>query len=252
MRALVNLSRRRARLRVASACGVVLALAVAGCSSSGGSSGGSSNGKTTITELDYFTSSGGNTALNWYNKQFEAGAPRRHREADRGLLREPDHQGPAGRERRRHAEPRPARQPERGAGRGHRPAARAQRPARVHHQRLLPRRDQGVHLPGQAVLLPDRHELGGPVLQQGDAQSGRPPAAHDLGRAGRRRQEADQAAGLRDGLRRHRRRAVDLAARAVLLEQRGQPDQGGHACRSSRPCSCGSTWSRTARPPSPC
>ena len=63
MRALVNLSRRRARLRVASACGVVLALAVAGCSSSGGgSSGGSSNGKVTITELDYFTSSGGNAA----------------------------------------------------------------------------------------------------------------------------------------------------------------------------------------------
>ena len=75
MRALVNLSRRRARLRVASACGVVLALAVAGCSSSGGSSGGSSNGKVTITELDYFTSSGGNTALNWYNKKFEQEHP---------------------------------------------------------------------------------------------------------------------------------------------------------------------------------
>ena len=76
MRALVNPSRRRARLRVASACGVVLALAVAGCSSSGGgSSGGSGNGKTTITELDYFTSSGGNAALNWYNKQFEAKHP---------------------------------------------------------------------------------------------------------------------------------------------------------------------------------
>jgi multiple sugar transport system substrate-binding protein len=76
MRALVNLSRRRARLRVAWACGVVLALAVAGCSSSGGgSSGGSSNGKVTITELDYFTSSGGNTALNWYNKKFEQEHP---------------------------------------------------------------------------------------------------------------------------------------------------------------------------------
>ena len=63
-------------MRVASACGVVLALAVAGCSSSrGGSSGGSSNGKTTITELDYFTSSGGNAAMNWYNKQFEAKHP---------------------------------------------------------------------------------------------------------------------------------------------------------------------------------
>jgi hypothetical protein len=92
-----------------------------------------------------------------------------------------------------------------------------------------PGRDQRVHLSGQAVLLPDRHELGGPVLQQGDAQSGRPPATYDLGRAGRGRQEADQAAGLRDGLRRHRRRAVDLPARAVLLEQRSQPDQRGPA-----------------------
>ena len=54
----------------------MLALAAAGCSSSGGgSSGGSSNGKTTITELDYFTSSGGNTALNWYNTKFEAEHP---------------------------------------------------------------------------------------------------------------------------------------------------------------------------------
>src|ERR1700757_1651301 len=76
MRALVNSSRRRARLRLPPPCGAVLAPAVAGCSSSGGgSSGGSSNGKITITELDYFTSSGGNTALNWYNKKFEAAHP---------------------------------------------------------------------------------------------------------------------------------------------------------------------------------
>src|SRR5712691_7477226 len=69
-------SRRRARWRLAAAGGVVLALAAAGCSSSGGSSsGGSSNGKVTITELDYFTSSGGNAAMNWYNKQFEAQHP---------------------------------------------------------------------------------------------------------------------------------------------------------------------------------
>ncbi len=54
----------------------MLALAAAGCSSSGsGSSGGSGNGKVTITELDYFTSSGGNTALNWYNKKFEQEHP---------------------------------------------------------------------------------------------------------------------------------------------------------------------------------
>jgi len=67
-------SRRRARWRIAAAGGVVLALAAAGCSS-GGSSGGSGNGKVTITELDYFTSSGGNTALNWYNQKFEKEHP---------------------------------------------------------------------------------------------------------------------------------------------------------------------------------
>jgi multiple sugar transport system substrate-binding protein len=69
-------SRRRARWRIAAVGGAVLALAAAGCSSSGsGSSGASGNGKTTITELDYFTSSGGNAALNSYNKQFEAAHP---------------------------------------------------------------------------------------------------------------------------------------------------------------------------------
>ncbi len=52
---------------------VVAALAAAGCSS--GSSSGNSGGKTTITELDYFTSSGGNAAVNWYNKKFEAAHP---------------------------------------------------------------------------------------------------------------------------------------------------------------------------------
>lgn len=78
MYASVKPSRRRARWRVASACGVMLALAAAGCSSSGSSSGSASStsgGKVTITELDYFTSSGGNAALNWYNKQFEAAHP---------------------------------------------------------------------------------------------------------------------------------------------------------------------------------
>src|SRR5689334_13423497 len=50
-----------------------LALAAAGCGSSSG--GGSSNGKITITELDYFTSSGGNAAVNWYNQQFEKAHP---------------------------------------------------------------------------------------------------------------------------------------------------------------------------------
>jgi multiple sugar transport system substrate-binding protein len=69
-------SRRRARWRLAAAGGVVLALAAAGCSSSGGgSSSGSGNAKVTITELDYYTANGGNTALNWYNKQFEKQHP---------------------------------------------------------------------------------------------------------------------------------------------------------------------------------
>src|SRR5262249_4562176 len=53
---------------------VVAALAAAGCSSSG-SGGGSSGGKVTITELDYFTVGGANTAVNWYNKRFEAAHP---------------------------------------------------------------------------------------------------------------------------------------------------------------------------------
>ena len=52
----------------------VAALAAAGCSSS--PSSGSSGGKTTITELDYYTApSGGNTAVNWYNQQFEKAHP---------------------------------------------------------------------------------------------------------------------------------------------------------------------------------
>jgi multiple sugar transport system substrate-binding protein len=62
----------RYRWRVIAVGAVAVAAAAAGCSSSGGSSG---SGKTTITELDYFTASGGNTAVNWYNKQFEASHP---------------------------------------------------------------------------------------------------------------------------------------------------------------------------------
>src|SRR5579875_4054988 len=47
------------------------------CSSSGGRNGGgsSSGGKTTITELDYFTTGGTNTAVIAYNKQFEKAHP---------------------------------------------------------------------------------------------------------------------------------------------------------------------------------
>ncbi len=53
---------------------VLLALAAAGCGASSGGSG-SSGGKVTLTELDYFTSNGGNTAVPWYNKKFEAAHP---------------------------------------------------------------------------------------------------------------------------------------------------------------------------------
>ncbi|MGA2828899.1 MAG: extracellular solute-binding protein [Streptosporangiaceae bacterium] len=53
----------------------VAALAAAGCSSSGSGSGSGSGGKTTITELDYFTTGGSNTAVNWYNQQFEKAHP---------------------------------------------------------------------------------------------------------------------------------------------------------------------------------
>lgn len=62
------------RWRVVAIGAVLVAVAAAGCSSSGGG-GSSSGGKVTITELDYFTASGGNTAVNWYNKQFEASHP---------------------------------------------------------------------------------------------------------------------------------------------------------------------------------
>jgi multiple sugar transport system substrate-binding protein len=58
--------------RLAAAGAAAVGLAIAGC---GSSSGGSAGGKVTITELDYFTSSGSNTAVNWYNKKFEAAHP---------------------------------------------------------------------------------------------------------------------------------------------------------------------------------
>jgi len=68
-RAGATAGRRRRAVTIGAA---LVALAAAGC---GSSSGGSSSGKTTITELDYFTSSGGNAAVNWYNKKFEAAHP---------------------------------------------------------------------------------------------------------------------------------------------------------------------------------
>jgi multiple sugar transport system substrate-binding protein len=66
-------ARRHGHLLVVVGAAVALAAAACGGSSSGG--GGSSGGKVTITELDYFTSSGGNAAWNWYNKHFEATHP---------------------------------------------------------------------------------------------------------------------------------------------------------------------------------
>ncbi len=72
-------SSRRVRFMAVGAVAVAAALTAAGCSSSGGGSGGgggsSSGGKTTITELDYFTTGGSNTAVNAYNKQFEKAHP---------------------------------------------------------------------------------------------------------------------------------------------------------------------------------
>src|SRR6201992_4463179 len=70
--------RRRVRFMAIGAVAAAAALTAAGCSSSGGSGGGggsSSGGKTTITELDYFTTGGTNTAVIKYNKQFEAAHP---------------------------------------------------------------------------------------------------------------------------------------------------------------------------------
>ena len=66
--------RPASRWRAVAAGAVLVALAAAGCGSSSGGSGGS-GGNTTITELDYFTSSGGNAAVNEYNQQFEKAHP---------------------------------------------------------------------------------------------------------------------------------------------------------------------------------
>jgi multiple sugar transport system substrate-binding protein len=64
----------RAAWRAVAVGAVLVALAAAGCGSSSGGSG-SSGGNTTITELDYFTSSGSNVAVNQYNQQFEKAHP---------------------------------------------------------------------------------------------------------------------------------------------------------------------------------
>jgi multiple sugar transport system permease protein len=110
-------------------------------------------------------------------------APEHHREADRGTVREPDHQDLAGCQRRGHAEPHADRQPERPGGRRHRPARLARRHARVHHQWLHRRGDRRVHVPGQALLLSDGHQHRRPVLQQGDARRRAHQPARDVGPA---------------------------------------------------------------------
>jgi multiple sugar transport system substrate-binding protein len=57
----------------------LLALTAGACSSSSSTSAGSSTSsgtsEVTITEFDYYTSSGGNAALNWYNAQFMKAHP---------------------------------------------------------------------------------------------------------------------------------------------------------------------------------
>jgi multiple sugar transport system substrate-binding protein len=69
--------RRQSRRVLVLAGASLLAVTGAACSSSSSSSAGgsSSNAKVTITEFDYFTSSGGNAALTWYNQQFMKAHP---------------------------------------------------------------------------------------------------------------------------------------------------------------------------------
>jgi multiple sugar transport system substrate-binding protein len=69
---------RQGRRVLAVAGASLLAVTGAACSSSSSSSASgssSSSAKVTITEFDYFTSSGGNAALNWYNQQFMKAHP---------------------------------------------------------------------------------------------------------------------------------------------------------------------------------
>jgi multiple sugar transport system substrate-binding protein len=75
----MNRMSRSGRRALAVAGVSLLALTAAACSSSSstpaGSSTSSSTSKVTITEIDYYTASGGNTALNWYNAQFMKAHP---------------------------------------------------------------------------------------------------------------------------------------------------------------------------------
>jgi multiple sugar transport system permease protein len=130
------------------------------------------------------------------------GTPERHRQAHLGSVCRSDHQDPAGCQCRGHAEPAGDRQPGCARGGRHRPACPVQQLARLHHQRLHLRRDQRVHLPGQTVLLPDRHQHGRHLLQQGHARRRPPVAADHLGTTSGRRQGSHHTRALRDRVRR--------------------------------------------------
>jgi multiple sugar transport system substrate-binding protein len=77
----IMVKQHQVRRRVLAVAGAsLLAATAAACSSSSsgsasGNSSASTNAKVTITEFDYFTSSGGNAALNWYNQQFMKAHP---------------------------------------------------------------------------------------------------------------------------------------------------------------------------------
>jgi multiple sugar transport system substrate-binding protein len=76
----MNRMSRPGRRALAVAGVSLLALTAAACSSSSSTSAGSSSTSSgtspvTITEFDYYTSSGGNAALNWYNAQFMKAHP---------------------------------------------------------------------------------------------------------------------------------------------------------------------------------
>jgi multiple sugar transport system substrate-binding protein len=74
----MNRMSRSVRSALAVAGVSLLALTAAACASSSSTSAGgssSSASKVTITEIDYYTSSGGNAALNWYNAQFMKAHP---------------------------------------------------------------------------------------------------------------------------------------------------------------------------------
>ena len=200
-----------------------LALAAAGCSSSGG---GSSNGKITITELDYFTSSGGNAAVNWYNKQFEKAHPnvtvKREVVPYANLITKVLQEASAGDLPNIVMLDNPN-VPE--------VAATGQ----LKPLNGLPGFTTSGYVPGaisectfqgKQYCYPDWHQHGRHLLQQGHVRGRAHVPADHLGSAAVRREGPDQGERPRHRVRRDRGRAVHLAARAVLLERRRQPCKG--------------------------